>query len=169
MRDCACAILAGATAMSLIAGCTDPPALNADAALRDAAIPCAARVELLVTWPSQGKAERFEVHRGILAWGGGAAALQGGSTWKSGLTPAACESISDSLAALCADPPVKEEAGSDQDQFDLVLWCDGKSKRVIAPWPCSALEPVHALLADLARQRLTPALDKLPTAGQKLE
>lgn len=131
-------------------------------------MPCAARLTLLVTWPSQGKAERFEVHRGIFGWSGGAAALAATSTWKCDLSAENCERITKAAEALCAARPEAAKCTGQQDQFDLELWCGDSSFRVIAPWPDAALGELPAILEEVARTRLVPALDKLPTAGGRL-
>ncbi len=169
-RSVACVSLALACApFGIIAGCNTAPVLNEQLALREAAVPCSVHLELLVTWPSQGKAERYSVHRGILGWSGGSAALQGRSTWEAALSAESCAKLEASIASLCAAVPPSGPRDSQQDQFDLNFWCGGRSHRVMAAWPDPGLGDLPAELQALAAARLGPALDKLPVAGQRLE
>lgn len=159
-------LLAGALIGAV--ACDAPPTIDPERALRADAIACDVRLSLLVTWPGQGKAEWYEVKHGILGWGGGRDALAEHSSWHGAISAEACGHLKDAMAALCGALPAKEQCDSKQDQYDLVAWCEGKSSRVVAPWPDARLGELPSLLAELARARLTPALDKLPQAGGRL-
>ncbi len=159
----------GLALLGALGGCDSSPTLNGQEALREAAAPCSVRFELLVTWPSEGKAERYAVHRGIFGWSGGAAALQGRATWEAALTAEACASLESAIATLCKDLPRSEPRDAQQDQFDLNVWCGEASHRIMAPWPDTRLGSLPAVLEALSAARLDSALEKLPVAGQRLQ
>ncbi|MDA1007523.1 MAG: hypothetical protein O2800_00770 [Planctomycetota bacterium] len=152
---------------SMMSGCSQPVTLSESTALRDAAVPCDVKLDLLVVWPSQGKAERIRVDRGILGWGGGQAAIGEMVTWKTPMTEQGCASIDNIVLNLCRDFPSSDPPTHTVDQVDLVIRCDGRDHRVMVSWPNDQLMPLYQALESLCKARFTPSLDRLPKAGEK--